>query len=204
MGSRRWGNGARVDDVDTGKKKLLRAAITCFVSKGVQSTTIEDVANAANVTRRTVYRYYAGKSELIAAVIDLERKRLFDQLTTACAPYQNDFARMVEEALVCSAEVLSPVRGSQDLLSSNNAGEILSHLTGELAREQWQKLFQDAYLDYRRRNPDAGALHDILDMVSRIALSFRYMPAEAEDVRRAVQSLFAVARRRSTANLRLV
>lgn len=203
MASRRWGNGARVDDVDTGKKKLLRAAITCFVSKGVQATTIEDVANAANVTRRTVYRYYAGKAELISAVIDLERRRLFDLLTTACSPYSHDFPRMVEEAVVCAADVLSPSRGSQDLLSSGNADELLAHMTGDAANEEWQKLFKDAYLDYRRRTPDAGALSDILDMVSRLAFSFRCMPASADDARRAVQALFGVARRRS-ANLRLV
>ena len=204
MASRRWGNGARVDDVDTGKKKLLRAAITCFVSKGVQSTTIEDIANAANVTRRTVYRYYAGKSELISAVIDLERRRLFDMLATACIPYRSDFTRMVEEAVVCAAEILSPSRGSQDLLSSGNAGELLSHMTGDVAHDEWQRLFQDAYLDYRRRTPDAGALHDILDMVSRLAMSYRYMPATPEDARRAVQAFFGLARRRGGANLRLV
>ncbi len=203
MASRRWGNGARVDDVDTGKKKLLRAAITCFVSKGVQATTIEDVANAANVTRRTVYRYYAGKAELISAVIDLERRRLFDLLTTACAPYSKDFPRMLEEAVVCAADVLSPSRGSQDLLSSGNADELLAHMTGDAANAEWEKLFKDAYLDYRHRVPDAGALHDILDMVSRLAFSFRCMPATADDARRAVQALFGVARRRGT-NLRLV
>ncbi len=203
MASRRWGNGARVDDVDTGKKKLLRAAITCFVSKGVQSTTIEDVANAANVTRRTVYRYYAGKSELISAVIDLERRRLFDLLATACSPYRNDFPRMVEEAVVCAADVLSPSRGSQDLLSSGSAAELLSHMTGDAANEEWRKLFQDAYVEYRRRVPDAGALRDILDMVSRLAFSYRCMPASSDDARRAVQALFGVARRRG-ANLRLV
>ena len=98
MVSRRWGNGARVDSVDTGKKKLLKAAITCFVSKGIQGTTIEDIANAANVTRRTVYRYYNGKNELVAAVADLERRRLVSHLQQVCESLEDDFVLMLEES----------------------------------------------------------------------------------------------------------
>lgn len=193
MASRRWGSGARVDSVTTGKKKLLKAAITCFVSKGIQSTTIEDIANAANVTRRTVYRYYNGKNELVAAVIDLERRRLFDRLEQACEPFQDDFPRLVEECITRAAEVLSIAAGSPDLLSGNNTADALPHMLSEESNGEWQDLFGDAYRHYHRSHPELGALDDIIELVGRLVLSFRYVPGDPTTVRKAIRAFLSLS-----------
>lgn len=192
MVSRRWGSGARIDSVSAGKKKLLRAAITCFVSKGVQSTTIEDIANAANVTRRTVYRYYNGKSELIAAVIELERRRLFKQLHEVCEPFEDDFARMLEECMACAAEVLSMSAGGADLLSGDNTAEALPHVLSKDSYQDWEQLFDTAYQRYRREHPDVHPLSDIIELTGRLVLSFRYVPGNPDKVRRAVRAFMSL------------
>ncbi len=190
--SRRWGNGARVDNVDTGRKKLLRAAITCFVSKGIQSTTIEDIANAANVTRRTVYRYYNGKADLITAVIELERSRLFKELYRVCEPHQQDFARMIEECIACASQVLSVSAGSQDLLSGGNAADTLPQMLGEESYPEWEALFETAYNHYRTHHPGAPALSDIIELTGRLVLSYRYVPGEDDEARRAVRAFMSL------------
>lgn len=192
MVSRRWGNGARIDSLDTGKKKLLKAAITCFVSKGIQATTIADVANAANVTRRTVYRYYNGKTELVAAVIELERTQLFKALYKACEPYKNDFVGMIEECAACAAEVLSMSAGSQDLLSGGNTADVLPHLLGEDSYQDWEALFDSAYQHYRESHPDAHPLSDIIEIIGRLVLSFRYVHGDPDKIRSAVQALMSL------------
>ena len=97
--NKRWGNGARVDDLDTGKKILLKSAVDCFITKGIKSTTIEDVAKVANVTRRTVYRYFNGKSDIIAALIDIERERMFIKIHDIAKLYDNNFPLMLEECI---------------------------------------------------------------------------------------------------------
>ena len=190
--SRRWGSGARVDSVDAGKKKLLKAAITCFVSKGIQATTVEDVANAANVTRRTVYRYYNGKSELIAAVIDLERRRLFKHLHKVCEPLEDDFVGMLEECMAFAAEVLSVSEGGADLLSGGNTAEALPHILSEDSNLDWEALFGNAYQHYRRKHPDVHPLRDIIELTGRLVLSFRYVPGNPEQIKRAVRAFMSL------------
>ncbi|MFT5032497.1 MAG: AcrR family transcriptional regulator [Bermanella sp.] len=192
VASRRWGNGARVDSVSAGKKRLLSAAITCFVSKGIRATTIEDVANAANVTRRTVYRYYNGKSELISAVIELERSQLFKQLQQACEPHQNDFIRMLVECAARAAEVLSISAGSQNLLSGENAANAPPQLLSEDSYRDWETLFDEAYQGYRRTHPEVYPLSDIIELTGRLVLSFPYVPSDPDSIRRAIRAFMSL------------
>ena len=55
----RWGaKHSRCDG--TARERLVDAAEACFDRLGVASTTVEDVAREAQVSRNTVYRYFAG------------------------------------------------------------------------------------------------------------------------------------------------
>lgn len=64
----RWGADAPSDN-DAARERLIDAAEACFVKYGVMKTTIEDVAGVANVSRATVYRYFAGRDDLILGVL---------------------------------------------------------------------------------------------------------------------------------------
>ena len=53
------------------KQELVRdaiydAAIDLFAVKGFEETTVEEVAQAAGVSRRSFFRYYATKDDLLA------------------------------------------------------------------------------------------------------------------------------------------
>jgi TetR/AcrR family transcriptional repressor of mexJK operon len=49
--------------------RLREAALEAFVENGFEATTMEAVANAAGITRRTLYAKYADKQAMFAAVI---------------------------------------------------------------------------------------------------------------------------------------
>ena len=51
------------------ERRLREAAIEAFVDNGFEGTTIEAVAAAAGITKRTLYAKYADKQALFAAVI---------------------------------------------------------------------------------------------------------------------------------------
>ncbi|MFC7656445.1 TetR family transcriptional regulator [Pseudonocardia benzenivorans] len=46
--------------------ELVRAALTLFTEKGYDETTVDDVAAAAGVGRRTFFRYFRGKEDAVS------------------------------------------------------------------------------------------------------------------------------------------
>lgn len=55
---------------DTERQELIAtAAARCFSRWGVSRTRMEDIAKEAGIARPALYRYYAGKDELVLAVM---------------------------------------------------------------------------------------------------------------------------------------
>ena len=54
------------------RKNLARSAIRLFEERGYANTTVEEIAAAANVSRRTFFRYFKSKDEVV--IVDPEGK----------------------------------------------------------------------------------------------------------------------------------
>lgn len=66
-------------DLDESGERALAAAHELFVRGGIRRTSIDDVARAAGLGRATVYRKFATKDDLVAAVL---RRELDEWLRT--------------------------------------------------------------------------------------------------------------------------
>jgi AcrR family transcriptional regulator len=62
---------------DPSTEAILDAAVVEFERHGLRRVALEDVARRAGVSRTTIYRRFAGKDELIAAVVERENVSLF-------------------------------------------------------------------------------------------------------------------------------
>ena len=56
----------------TVQDRVLQAAVTCFSRKGVNKTSMEDVANEASMGRATLYRHFKDRDALCLSVIERE------------------------------------------------------------------------------------------------------------------------------------
>src|SRR4051812_22119689 len=61
---------------------ILDAAVVEFEQHGFRRVALDDVARRARVSRTTIYRRFASKDQLVAAVVERENVRLFTDIAT--------------------------------------------------------------------------------------------------------------------------
>ncbi|MFD7861696.1 TetR family transcriptional regulator [Streptomyces sp. NPDC059783] len=79
---------------------LLRAALDLFTTQGYEETTVDEIADAVEVSQRTFFRYFAGKESAAFAVQEMIESRFLLELRQRPAP-EAPFEAM-RRAVVCS------------------------------------------------------------------------------------------------------
>lgn len=85
---------AEVDDATSAR--ILDAALDRFTTFGVRRTTMDDIAAVAGIGRATVYRRFAGRDDIIRAVILREMGRFIDEVDAAVQRIEDPLDRFVE------------------------------------------------------------------------------------------------------------
>ena len=67
------------------RQKLVDIARQLFAKKGIEGTTMNDIALASGKGRRTLYTYFKSKEDVYYAVIESELERLSDKLDEVAA-----------------------------------------------------------------------------------------------------------------------
>lgn len=67
------------------RQKLVEVARELFAHKGLEATTMHDIAAHSGKGRRTLYTYFRNKDEVYAAVIEGELERLSERLDEVAA-----------------------------------------------------------------------------------------------------------------------
>lgn len=62
------------------RDRLIEVARQLFAHKGIENTTMNDIANASDKGRRTIYTYFKNKREIYNAVIEHESEQLVSRL----------------------------------------------------------------------------------------------------------------------------
>lgn len=96
------------------RDKLIEVARQLFARKGVENTTMLDIANASEKGRRTIYTYFKNKREIHQAVIEREseqivsRQRQILQSDATAAEKLRQFLEARFRILIC------PTDGGED------------------------------------------------------------------------------------------
>jgi AcrR family transcriptional regulator len=62
------------------RDKFIEVARQLFARKGIENTTMNDIASASDKGRRTIYTYFKSKRDIFNAVIEHETDKLLDSL----------------------------------------------------------------------------------------------------------------------------
>lgn len=76
------------------REKLIEVARQLFANKGVENTTMSDIANASENGRRTLYTYFKNKREIYEATIERDSEHLVEKLRLAVAEAQGNVEKL--------------------------------------------------------------------------------------------------------------
>jgi AcrR family transcriptional regulator len=78
------------------KAKLVDVARQLFAKKGVEDTTMNDIAVASRKGRRTLYTYFKSKEQIYMAVVESELEMLSDRLKEAAGKTMSPDKKILE------------------------------------------------------------------------------------------------------------
>jgi AcrR family transcriptional regulator len=114
MARLRWGD-STPSDTAAARGRLVDAAALCLDRFGLAKTTLEDVAAAAQVSRATIYRYFANRDELVLAVILRELDRSYDHSLDDFVAGAVSPEAMGDAIVAASAYLLETIRSNPKL-----------------------------------------------------------------------------------------
>lgn len=62
------------------RNRILKAAMTEFLHKGVKSVKMDDIANALAISKRTLYEIYSNKEELLLEAVRIHEEEFNDHM----------------------------------------------------------------------------------------------------------------------------
>ncbi|MCM1110360.1 MAG: TetR/AcrR family transcriptional regulator [Clostridium sp.] len=95
------------------REKLIDVARRLFARKGVENTTMNDIAEASDKGRRTVYTYFKNKRDIYNAVIEKESENLLARLREVASLTISPVEKL-ERYLKLRFEILAQLAGGQD------------------------------------------------------------------------------------------
>jgi TetR/AcrR family acrAB operon transcriptional repressor len=93
------------EDAQQTRQSLLDASLTVFSQKGFEATRLEDIAEAAGVTRGAIYHHFGSKASLFMALIEDASQR-GGQVVQAAIASGGSFTEITRRILVDSLRLL--------------------------------------------------------------------------------------------------
>ena len=152
------------------RERIVGAAMCCVDRYGPGKTGLSDVAHELGVTRQTVYRYFAGTDDLLAAVARSAAGSYLDRLARHLAQV-TDPVEVVVEALVFTIERLPEERYLGVLLTAGRSGRFFAGVTSPAAIEFARSLLERTAVDWDKAGDSRAELDELGEFALRVLQS---------------------------------
>jgi TetR/AcrR family transcriptional regulator, regulator of mycofactocin system len=136
----------------TSRREVTRTALGLFAERGFDETTVDDIADALGVSRRTLFRYFASKNDMAWGDFDwvLARLRRCLEATGRDEPLHEALGRAVVESNRYEDEQLPELRIRMRLITGVPA--LQAHST--LRYAEWRAVIAEFVADRLGCRPD--------------------------------------------------
>jgi TetR/AcrR family transcriptional regulator, transcriptional repressor of aconitase len=90
------------------RQQIIDAALICFAERGFHKATLQDVVHASGLSPGSIYCHFAGKEDIVYAVVDARHRRDLQNLGLALN------ANTLDEALRLLADAFFPSSGRRE------------------------------------------------------------------------------------------
>ncbi|MFQ5614290.1 MAG: TetR/AcrR family transcriptional regulator [Anaerolineae bacterium] len=98
-----------IEGTPSTRRRILEAAIKVFSKKGYHDTRVDEIVDAANISKGGIYFHFPGKQQIFLAVVDEFARLLEEQLTQAIEQQQSGIQK-VNAALQAGLETFGQYR----------------------------------------------------------------------------------------------
>ena len=156
------------------KERLLIAATLCYERRGIAKTTMEDIAQQANLTRRTVYRHYPSHKDMLAAVVVQQSVKFLTKMHSDLQEIE-DFSDYFVEALIYTIE-RGPSAPTHTFLFNFDSLPLVHEMfiASEALIQQAAELWQSVY---QQRSQGSLDMHMLTEWYNRITVSYLTIPS---------------------------
>ena len=145
---------------------LTDVAVQVFNARGYDATRMEHIANAANITKSSLYHHVSGKEELLAIAL---RRAITALFATLEQPAASDVTATERLSGVIRAVIATELHLVPEV-------SLLSRLRGNSATEQWalaeRRRYNEIVTELVREAQQEGSLPDDIEpaLLTRLAL----------------------------------
>lgn len=76
------------------RREIVDAAATLFQARGYHATSVGDIAEAAGISKATIYHYFESKDDILVFIHELIAERLLNDYNTAAQELQDPLDRL--------------------------------------------------------------------------------------------------------------
>ncbi|WP_033418620.1 TetR/AcrR family transcriptional regulator [Serinicoccus marinus] len=80
------------------RQQLIEVGRSLFAERGFEGTSVEQISEAAGVSKPVIYEHFGGKEGLYAVVVDREIQALLGQITDALTAHEGNARALLEAA----------------------------------------------------------------------------------------------------------
>ena len=175
MARKGWGGSPPADDAEA-RKRIIDAALRLVDQRGAAQTTVSDIADELGITRRTVYRYFAGTDELFAAAAEAALGSFVTQIDRVVADL--DVTGQLVEVVAYIIERL-PQEPQLALLLANDRSNMFSRamLTADVIA-RCRAVLHHAQIDWDQLGFDDPMIDELIEFLLRMIQSMVIAPPD--------------------------